>query len=118
MEVNYLKVGLASDKTDFSYVFDLDKMEQEHQIIDLLIHEIKPVKVLDCRLLSCPLSIICLRYGMKDISVGQILELLVTDLECIEYVPQWCNHTGNDFLEVTGKYGETRFFIRRNQKKI
>ncbi len=115
MEVNYLKVGLASEKTNFSFVFDLDKMEQENLIIDLLTHEIKPDRVLDCRLLSCPIPIICLRCGMKNISVGQILELLVTDLECIEYVPQWCNHTGNYFLEVTGKCGETRFFIRRNK---
>ena len=63
-------------------------------------HLVPANKVLDCRLLSNPLPIIKLRCEMKQLEIGQRLELLLTDLESKKYIPLWCKRTGNDFLEI------------------
>lgn len=103
-----MNIGLVSNKTDISLEEVVPRTLWNH----LLTHK-EPDRVLDCRLLYSPLPIIRLRCEMRKIEVGQILELLVTDLESKKYVPQWCNKTGNDFLEISGKCGVTKFVIQR-----
>lgn len=111
-----MKVGVVSKKTDLSYVFDLEEMIQKPQEDRFLSNMVIPDRILDCRLLSSPLPIIRMRCEMRKIVVGQILELLVTDLESRKYIPQWCNRTGNDFIEIPSTCGVTRFIIQRKQR--
>ncbi len=112
LEVCLMKIGVVSNNTDLSHVFDLEEIIQKSQQDRFLSNMVIPDRILDCRLLSSPLPIIKLRCEMRKIKVGQILELLVTDLESIKFVPQWCNRTGNDFIEITGNCGVTRFVIQ------
>ena len=111
-----MKVGVVSNKTDLYHVFDLEEMVQKHQEDHFLSNMVIPDRILDCRLLSSPLPIIRLRCEMTKIADGQILELLVTDLESQKYIPQWCNRTGNDFIEIPSYCGATRFIIQRKQR--
>jgi len=78
-------------------------------------HKVQVDKVLDCRLLNSPLPIIKLRCEMKQLEIGHRLELLVTDLESKKYIPIWCKRTGNDFLEISGKCGVSKFIIYRKK---
>ena len=111
-----MKASVVSKRTNLSYVFDIEEMGQKPQQDRLLTEMIVPDRILDCRLQTSPLPIIDCRCEMCKMRVGQILELLVTDLESMKYIPQWCNRTGNDFLEITCNRGVTRFLIRRQQK--
>ena len=70
---------------------------------------------LDCRVLSCPMPILKLAKKVKQIEVGQVLELLATDPGSKGDVPGWCSKTGNDFLESLEEDGVYKYYIRRTK---
>ena len=50
---------------------------------------------------------------MADMSPGEILEMQGTDPGSLEDVPDWCERTGNELLEVKEEGGVYRFFERK-----
>jgi TusA-related sulfurtransferase len=68
---------------------------------------------LDCFGLLCPMPIIKTAEKIKELQVGQVLEVLSTD-EGIEMdMRAWCETTGNEFLGIEKKDGEYRVFVRK-----
>jgi len=61
---------------------------------------------LDCMGLSCPMPIVKTSKKMKELSSGQVLQVLADDEGIKEDMPAWCNTTGNEFLG-TEEEGET-----------
>jgi len=61
---------------------------------------------LDCMGLSCPMPIVKTSKKMKELSSGQVLQVLSDDEGIKEDMPAWCNTTGNEFLG-TEEEGET-----------
>ncbi len=74
---------------------------------------VKPDHTLDCKGLSCPMPILKLAKEIKNIEVGQVLELLGTDPGSKTDVPRWCEKTGNEFLETTEESGVYKYYIRK-----
>lgn len=74
---------------------------------------IKPDHTLDCKGLSCPMPILKLAKELKNIEVGQVLELLGTDPGSKTDVPKWCEKTGNEFLEAIEESGVYKYYIRK-----
>ncbi len=74
---------------------------------------VKPDHTLDCKGLSCPMPILKLAKEIKNIEVGQVLELLGTDPGSKTDVPKWCEKTGNEFLEAIEESGVYKYYIRR-----
>ncbi len=69
---------------------------------------------LDCKGLSCPMPIMKVAKAMKDLSSGDVLEMLGTDPGTKTDLPNWCEKTGNKFLEVTDlEGGVTRMLIQK-----
>jgi len=68
-------------------------------------------QTLDCSGLSCPMPILKLAKGIKNIDIGQVLELLATDPKTD--VPAWCEKTGNEFIESAEEKGTYKYYIRR-----
>lgn len=60
---------------------------------------------LDCFGLLCPMPIIQTAQKIKEMKVGEVLEVLSTDKGIIEDMPAWCRQTGQEFLGVV-KEGE------------
>ena len=56
-----MKVGVVSNKTDLSYVFDLEEMIQKPLQDRFLSNMVIPDRILDCRLLTSPLPMIRFR---------------------------------------------------------
>ncbi len=75
--------------------------------------DVKPDAVLDCYGLLCPMPIVKTAAKMKEIAVGQVLEVVSTDEGIKEDMPAWCAATGNEFLGIEGSDGEYKVFIRR-----
>jgi tRNA 2-thiouridine synthesizing protein A len=46
----------------------------------------------------CPIPIIWTAERIRDLPVGQVLEVLATDEAILEDLPAWCRATGNEFL--------------------
>jgi tRNA 2-thiouridine synthesizing protein A len=55
-------------------------------------------ETLDCYGLLCPMPIIQTARKIKELEVGQILEVVSTDAGIKEDMPAWCRQTGQEFL--------------------
>ena len=70
---------------------------------------------LDALGLSCPMPIVKLAKKIKELNVGDILELIVDDVGAKEDVPAWCKRTGNEYLGMEEVVGKMRFYIKKLQ---
>ena len=67
---------------------------------------------LDARGLMCPMPIVQLAKKVKEMSSGQVLELLADDVGSKDDVPAWTSRTGNELLSTEEEGGVFRFYIR------
>ncbi len=80
--------------------------------------QIRPDKVLDARGLMCPMPVMKTNLAIKELQIGQILEVLATDPASKADISAWCKTTGNELLEMIEEKGTPtvyRFYIRRTK---
>jgi len=68
---------------------------------------------LDCFGLLCPMPIIETARKIKELKVGQVLEVAATDEGIKADMPAWCKATGNEFLGVEEKGGEYKVYVKK-----
>jgi tRNA 2-thiouridine synthesizing protein A len=68
---------------------------------------------LDVKGLNCPLPILRAKKAIKDIPVGETLEVLATDPGSVKDFDAFCRQTGNELLESKDEGGTYRFKIKR-----
>ena len=68
---------------------------------------------LDCVGLYCPMPIVKTAMTMKDLSSGELLEVLATDPGSTKDFAAWSKSTGNDIVEQSVDGGVFRFVLRR-----
>lgn len=73
-------------------------------------HEI--TKTLDCSGLLCPMPVVKTRKAIKELQVGDILEMISTDPGSIPDMQAWSRQTGHELLEANDEGGKFRFFIK------
>lgn len=69
----------------------------------------------DCRNMSCPMPIVTLKKKLKNMEVGQVIEMVATDPGSVPDVKGWSQQTGNELLhhEQVGK--EYFFYIKKTK---
>ena len=55
-------------------------------------------ETLDCYGLLCPMPIIQTAKKIKEMELGEILEVVSTDAGIKEDMPAWCRQTGQEYL--------------------
>ncbi len=70
-------------------------------------------ETLDCLGLYCPMPIIKTKEKMKELGVGQVLEVVADDKGIGADMPAWCKSTGNEFLGLEEEDGEYRVYVRK-----
>ncbi len=68
---------------------------------------------LDVKGLNCPLPILRAKKAMKDVAVGDTLEVLATDPGSVKDFDAFCRQTGNELVESKDEGGTYRFLIKR-----
>ena len=68
---------------------------------------------LDCFGLLCPMPIIQTAKKMKELKVGQVLEVTATDEGIKLDMPAWCQATGQAYLGWEEKEGEYHVFVKK-----
>ena len=68
---------------------------------------------LDCYGLLCPMPIIKTAEKIKELKIGQVLEVLSTDEGIKTDMPAWCQATEQEFLGIEEKGGEYRVFVKK-----
>jgi tRNA 2-thiouridine synthesizing protein A len=68
---------------------------------------------LDLKGLNCPLPVMKTKKALKDVPVGQTLEVLATDPGSVDDFKAFCETTGNQLIESTQNGDTFRFLIKR-----
>ncbi len=71
-------------------------------------------KTLDLKGLACPMPVVKVSKGIKDVAVGEVLEAVTTDPGSLSDFPSWAKSSGNEIVKTEQRDGEIRFFIKRN----
>lgn len=61
---------------------------------------------LDCFGLLCPMPIVQTSKKIKELKVGQVLEVLATDEGIRTDMPAWCEAVGQEFLGIEQNKGD------------
>ena len=70
-------------------------------------------KVIDAKGQVCPMPIVNLAKGFKDLSAGQILALLATDPGAKKDIAAWAEKTGNTLLDMVEEGGVMTFYLKK-----
>lgn len=75
--------------------------------------DIKISKTLDLKGLACPMPVVKISKGIKEVEIGEVIEAHATDPGSLTDIPAWSSTTGHEIIE-TGQEGDLiRFLIRR-----
>jgi tRNA 2-thiouridine synthesizing protein A len=72
-----------------------------------------PVKTLDCIGLQCPLPVIKTAQAIKEIPMGEVLELLASDPGVEPDMAAWTKRTGNELISIEKIDQVWRVLIRK-----
>ena len=73
-----------------------------------------PVCQLDVRGLDCPLPLLKARKALRELAVGEVLEVLATDPGSWRDFAAFAEQSGHTLLEATESAGEFRYLLQRN----
>ncbi len=76
---------------------------------------IKPDKQIDCLGLFCPIPIVKTREAIRELTVGQVLEMLSDDPASEADMKSWTRRTGHELLEITQNGAVYRFLVRKTR---
>ena len=76
--------------------------------------EIKVDKVMDLKGLPCPMPVVKVSKGIKEVEIGQVIEAHTTDPGSLTDFPAWARTSGNEIVKTVQDDGIIRFYIKRN----
>lgn len=77
--------------------------------------ELKADMVLDCTGLLCPVPVVKTSKAIKQIEVGQILQMIATDPGAPPDMQAWTRQTGHEMVESHEEDGKFVFYFRRTK---
>jgi TusA-related sulfurtransferase len=75
--------------------------------------DIKADKVLDLKGLPCPMPVVKISKGIKEVEIGQIIEAVTTDPGSLADFPAWAKTSGNEILKTDQAEDLIKFYIKR-----
>ena len=70
-------------------------------------------QTLDCYGLLCPMPIIQTSKKIKEMNIGEVLEVVSTDRGIKEDMPAWCRQTGQELLGIEEKGDVFKAYVRK-----
>ena len=77
-------------------------------------NDIEISKTFDLKGLACPMPVVKVSKGIKDVAVGEVIEAISTDPGSLTDIPAWARTSGNEILKTDQDGKEIRFLIKRN----
>ena len=75
---------------------------------------IKVDKVMDLKGLPCPMPIVKVSKGIKEVEIGQVVEAISTDPGSLSDFPAWARTSGNEIIKTEQDGEFIKFYIKRN----
>ena len=76
--------------------------------------EIQVTKIFDLKGMPCPMPVVKVSKGIREVEVGQVIQALTTDPGALADFPAWEKTSGNKILKTEQDGDVIRFFIERN----
>jgi tRNA 2-thiouridine synthesizing protein A len=73
-------------------------------------------KSIDCFGLMCPMPIIKTAQTVKEMKIGQVLEVVATDKGIKQDMPAWCKTTGNECMSIEDKGEEIKVYVKKTKE--
>jgi tRNA 2-thiouridine synthesizing protein A len=73
----------------------------------------KADKSVDCVGLYCPMPIVKTAQQIKQMKVGEVLEVVADDKGIKQDMPAWCKTTGNECLGMEESKGEIKVYVKK-----
>ncbi len=77
-------------------------------------NDIEISKTFDLKGLACPMPVVKVSKGIKDVAVGEVIEAISTDPGSLTDIPAWARTSGNEIIKTDQDGDVIRFFIKRN----
>ena len=74
---------------------------------------IKPDHILDATGLYCPEPVMLLHNQIRDMTVGETVQVLATDPSSQRDIPKFCAFLGHELLEQDEFDGNFRYLLRK-----
>jgi len=74
---------------------------------------LKADKTLDCSGMLCPVPVIKTSKAIKEVQVGEVLQMIATDPGAPADMEAWSRQTGNELLDSHQEGGKFVFYFRR-----
>jgi len=74
---------------------------------------IKEDKTMDLKGLPCPMPVVKVSKGIKDVAIGQVLKAVTSDPGALADFPSWAKTSGNEILKTDQDGDEIVFYIKR-----
>jgi tRNA 2-thiouridine synthesizing protein A len=71
---------------------------------------------LDCFGLRCPMPIVKTAQKIKNLKVGQVLEVIADDRGIKQDMPAWCKATGNECLAMEEQGDEIKLYVKKSRE--
>ena len=76
----------------------------------------KADKSLDCVGLYCPMPIVKTMEKIKELKIGEVLEVVSDDKGIKQDMPAWCQTTGHEFLGLDEKDDEIKVYVKKKHE--
>lgn len=70
-------------------------------------------KVLDAKGLACPMPVVRARKTMKEMEVGEIIEIQATDKGSVADLTAWAKSSGHEMIDQKEEAGVFMFWIKK-----
>ena len=67
-------------------------------------------KVMDLKGLACPMPVVKVSKGIKEVEVGQVIEAHTTDPGSLTDLPAWARTSGNEIVKTEQDGDLIKFF--------
>lgn len=75
--------------------------------------EFKVEKSMDLKGLPCPMPVVKVSKGIKDVEIGQVIEAVTTDPGSLTDFPAWARTSGNEIVKTEQTDDVIKFYIKR-----
>ena len=75
--------------------------------------EFKVEKTMDLKGLPCPMPVVKVSKGIKEVEIGQVIEAVTTDPGSLTDFPAWARTSGNEIVKTEQNDDVIIFYIKR-----
>jgi tRNA 2-thiouridine synthesizing protein A len=72
-----------------------------------------PQKTLDTTGLMCPEPVMLLHSAVRDVSVGEVIEVVATDPSTKRDIPKFCGFLGHELIAEEEREKKFYFYVRK-----